>query len=365
MTVEDLLTMRTGHEKMTPGSVWRRIRTSWVAEFFKIPVVHRPGTVFVYTSAASYMLSAIITKTTGQTLVEYLTPRFFEPLDITGFQWDVGPNNISPGANGLSWKTSDSLKLGVLHLNKGMWNGRRVLPEDWVAAVQAQHVPGKYGYQWWLGPQGISYGNGLFSQYSFVFPGQDAVLAMTSAVKIGTPFPQRIFGHFPKAFGDSPASPEGGKALSKRLASLRLAPPHKATHSSTARRVSGKTFAAQANEDGVASLRFDFTPKQCRFTLADARGEHVIAAGLGAPVEGQTTMTGNKLHHEYQPASMRVVADARWSDPDTLVMTWTFVESAFRDTVVCRFDGDAVTLDRSVNVNSGATALATLKAQMA
>ena len=105
MTVEDLLTMRTGHASMTSGSVWRPIKTSWVAEFFKIPVVYQPGTKWVYTSAATYLLSAIVTKTTGQPVADYLKPRLFDPLDISGYQWPVGPENISPGANGLSWKT--------------------------------------------------------------------------------------------------------------------------------------------------------------------------------------------------------------------------------------------------------------------
>lgn len=91
MTVRDLLTMRTGHEKMTSGSVWRPIKTSWIAEFFKIPVKFEPGTKFVYTSAATYMLSAIITQTTGQSTADYLKTRFFEPLGITGYEWDVGP----------------------------------------------------------------------------------------------------------------------------------------------------------------------------------------------------------------------------------------------------------------------------------
>ena len=66
-----------------------------------------------------------------------------------------------------------------------------------------------------------------------------------------------------------------------------------------------------------------------------------------------TTMTGNKLHHEYQPDLMRVVAGGEWRDAKTFAMTWVFVESAFRDTVVCRFDGDRVAFERSVNVNSG------------
>src|ERR1700712_391141 len=65
MTVEDLLTMRTGHNVMTSGGDWRTIKTSWVAEFFKIPVVYKPGTKWVYTSAATYILSAIFSKTMG------------------------------------------------------------------------------------------------------------------------------------------------------------------------------------------------------------------------------------------------------------------------------------------------------------
>ena len=97
MTVRDLLTMRAGHAEEISGSVWRQIKTSWVAEFFKVPVVHKPGTRFVYSSAASFMLSAIVTKVTGQTLRDYMEPRFFKPLGITRLSWDVGPGGINPG----------------------------------------------------------------------------------------------------------------------------------------------------------------------------------------------------------------------------------------------------------------------------
>ena len=176
MTVEDLLTMRTGHREEVSGSVWRPIKTSWVAEFFKIPVVDQPGTKFLYTSAATYMLSAIISKTTGQPTSEYLRPRLFEPLAITDYEWPLDPHGISPGANGLSCRTADLLKLGVLHLQNGEWRGKQVLPREWVAAVQAPHVKDKYGYQWWLAPGSYS-ARGLFGQFSIVYPEHDAVLA--------------------------------------------------------------------------------------------------------------------------------------------------------------------------------------------
>jgi hypothetical protein len=117
--------------------------------------------------------------------------------------------------------------------------------------------------------------------------------------------------------------------------------------------------------DDVQRVRFDFTGDRCVFSLTDARGEHKVEHGLRDWVEADTSMTGNELHHQYQPDRMRVVAGARWTDERTLEMTWQFVETAFRDKVVCRFDGEQmtqqITLDRSVNVNSAATFRPTLR----
>lgn len=356
MTIEDLLTMRTGHRINVSGSAWRPIRTSWIAEFFKIPVPDVPGTAHLYTSAASYMLSAIITRTTGEPLSEYLRPRLFEPLGITGYEWPTGPHGISPGANGLSCRTADALKLGVLHARNGLWNGRQILPADWVAAVQAAHVPGKYGYQWWLGPDNYS-ARGLFGQFVFVFPNHDAVLAVTAAMPAGSNFTGRfVFRYFPALFETQPLpdNDDAFAALQARTNALCLTLPTGPAWAECAVRVSGKTYVADDNEDGVRALRFAFRDDQCRFIVEDARGTHEIDVGLAEPVEGNTSMTGHKLHHEYQPDMMRVVASGVWHDDRTFVMTWIFVESAFRDTVVCRFDGDNLTLERSVNVNSGA-----------
>ncbi|WP_315834825.1 serine hydrolase domain-containing protein [Bradyrhizobium prioriisuperbiae] len=355
MTVEDLLTMRTGHAHMVSGSVWRPIKTSWVAEFFKIPVVYQPGTKWVYTSAATYLLSAIVTKVTGQPLADYLKTRLFDPLGITGYQWPVGPENISPGANGLSWKTVDSLKLGILHAQNGRWNGKQVLPADWVAAVQSPHVKDTYGYQWWLGPDGAYYANGLFSQLSFVFPKHNAVLAITSGIPGGAGFTKLVFQHTPAMLSASvTAHSRDGKALAARTANLRLLPQPALSSSSVVPYVSAKKYQFPENADAIKSVSLTFADKGCRFVLEDDRGIHTIEVGLGQAVEGSTTMTGNKLHHEYQPDVMRVIASGAWRDTRTFVMIWVFVESAFRDTVECVFEGPLLRLSRSVNVNSAA-----------
>src|SRR5690606_12562032 len=104
---------------------------------------------------------------------------------------------------------------------------------------------------------------------------------------------------------------------------------------------------------------------RCIYRMFDAHGEHVVTAGFADYLEQDTSMTGNRLHHEYRPPSQRVVAGARWTAPDTLEMTWQFVETAFRDTLVCTFAADGVAVDRSVNVNSKETRLPVLTGRIA
>jgi len=362
MRVRDLLSMQTGQATAVSGSVWRPLRSSWIAEFFKIPVPDRPGTTFVYTSAASYMLSAIVSKTTGQRLRDYLEPRLFAPLGIRNLSWDVGPDGINPGGNGLSWTTADALKLGILHAQRGRWRGNEVLPASWVESVGTPHTAdGEYGYQWWIGPQGAYFADGLFTQLSVVFPAHEAALAVTAAITDDEALLKLLWAHFPAAFGAPRAAATAAqRELQRRCSALRVLAPLSATHSPLCARLTGREYRVAANEDGVLALGFDFARSRCRFWLSDARGRHTVAVGIRSWLEGDTTMTGSKLHHEYEPERMRVVAGGEWHDAQTFVMTWQFVESAFCDHVVCRFDGDTMTLDRRVNVNSEATSRPTL-----
>ena len=365
MTIENLLSMRTGHDHMVSGAAWRGIQTSWVAEFFKIPVVEKPGTRWVYTSAATYMLSAIISKTTGQSTQDYLRPRMFDPLGIHDEEWLPGPQGITPGANGLSWRTADSLKLGILHAQRGLWRGRRVLPAVWVDAVQQPHGGDEYGYQWWRGPDGAYFAAGLFGQFSVVFPKAEAVLAITGAVQEKGPLDPMealIWRHFPRALADSrPAHTEVPyQELRSTTSKVVLLKPIAWTTSPLTARVSGKRFVMEPNEDQVTAITLTFESHRCVFTLVDAIGSHAVYCGIGRWLEGDTTLPGSKLHHEYRPDVMRVVAGGRWVDTKTFEMTWQFVETAFRDTATCRFNDDTMTFDRSVNVNSAALSRPTL-----
>jgi CubicO group peptidase (beta-lactamase class C family) len=364
--------MRVGHATETSGAVWRDIETSWLAEFFKIPLEHSPGSKFKYTSAASYVLSAILTRVTGQTLHAYLRPRIFEPLGIVGETWDIGPDGINPGGNGLTARSADLLKLGVLHAQRGVWNGQRLLPERWVVSATRPHGdPAKYGYHWWTRPAGDFSAIGRFVQMATVFPAHRATLAVTAAIKgSGKLFPH-IDRYFPAAFRGTINQTTGAAAdarLAARLAAwqhIDAPAPWKApfigaalTHDS--RLAQGGVpdgahrYTLGANPRGVRELHFELSSERCVFSLTDVDGVHTIAAGFDAWIESRTNMPGSDLHHGYRLDKSAVVARACWLTAHTLQMTWIFAETAFRDTVLCRFDGPRIVFSRSVNINSGA-----------
>ncbi len=114
MRVRDLLTMSTGHASEP------RVGASepWTKTFLHHEVVHEPGSHFLYNTPATYMLSAIIQKQTGQTTHDYLQSRLFEPLGIVGSTWGKSPQGVSLGGYGLNVRTEDIAAFGLMYLNK-------------------------------------------------------------------------------------------------------------------------------------------------------------------------------------------------------------------------------------------------------
>ncbi len=356
MTVEDLLTMRTGHGAEVGGALWRGIDASWIDEFFRIPVVHPPGATYVYSSAASYMLAAILHRVSGKTLHEYLRPRLLEPLGVHGESWDIGPDGFNPGGNGFTGKTADALKLGVLMAQGGVWEGRRLLPQAWVETATRPHAnDGRYGYHWATYENGAYAAVGMFVQMAVVFPDHGASLAVTAAIDGSDKLAPLLFEHFPRGF--RPAPFRGAAADARLRARLAAIPavrriPSAGVAADWSRAVG--RFAVEANALGVTEAAFELAGEACLFHLTDGDGRHSIACGREAWIEGASHMPGRELHHGYRLESSPVNACARWRDADTLEMTWIFLETAFRDTVTCRFADGRVTLEREVNINSAA-----------
>ncbi|MFV0446128.1 MAG: serine hydrolase, partial [Planctomycetaceae bacterium] len=128
MRVRDLLTMSTGQDPL-PILTEKEV---WTKTFLAAPVIHKPGTTFLYNTPATYMQSAIVQQVTGDTVVDFLTPRLFEPLGIRRPLWSTSPQEISLGGYGLFLKTEDIAKFGQLYLQRGVWNGRQLIPAEWV-----------------------------------------------------------------------------------------------------------------------------------------------------------------------------------------------------------------------------------------
>lgn len=190
MTVRDLLTMTCGHDT-EPKSIGG---APSVKQFLAHPVLHKPGTHFQYNSMGSYMLSAIVTKVTGQTELEYLKPRLFEPLGIENPTWATSPEGNSIGGSGLFLRTEDIAKFGQLYLQKGKWNGKQLIPQKWVAQATSKQVPNDqeshtkigpdwkqgYGFQFWQCTHNAFRGDGAAGQFCVMIPEMDAVIAITA-----------------------------------------------------------------------------------------------------------------------------------------------------------------------------------------
>jgi CubicO group peptidase (beta-lactamase class C family) len=127
--------MNTGHQTEPP-----RTGDSWVKSFLEHPVPFKPGTHFLYNTSATYMQSAMVQKATGQTLLEYLKPRLFDPLGIENPTWEMSPEGIATGGYGLSIRTEDIAKFGQLYLQQGKWERKQLVPAEWVAAATARQT---------------------------------------------------------------------------------------------------------------------------------------------------------------------------------------------------------------------------------
>ena len=186
ITVENLLTMTSGVTFNESGIV---SGNDWLGSFLNASVNGKPGTEFQYNSLNTYVLSAIVTKRTGETLTEYLTPRLFGPLGITKYYWETCPKGITKGGWGLFLCAEDMAKLGQLYLQRGKWNGQQLVSEYWMEISTARHLKTQndtygYGYQLWMEqrPGSFEY-NGMLGQNVIIYPDMDMVLVTNAGNK--------------------------------------------------------------------------------------------------------------------------------------------------------------------------------------
>ena len=354
MRVSDLLRMSTGHQTEPP----RKNDEPWAKTFLAHPVPFKPGTHFLYNTSATYMLSAIVQKVTGQTVLDYLRPRLFEPLGIDNPTWEASPQGVSAGGYGLSVRTEDIARFGQLYLQKGQWQGRQLVPEAWVEAATARQTSNGstpasdwdqgYGYQIWRCRHGAYRGDGAFGQYCVVLPRQDAVLVVTSGVKDMQAVLNVAWDKLMPALKSEaslPADREAAERLAQRLKGLALRPPA----GTATGPVSGKTYVFAPNERKLESLRLETGGTDGAVTVVATVGgaERRVECGRGAWLKGRSAW--GRL------AEQPVAAAGAWTAGDTFTAKLCFYETPFVVTVTLKFAGEELHLTSESNVGFGPT----------
>lgn len=187
LTIRDLLTMRSGHLEEQLDILKR---DHWCKDFLETKLDKQPGTHFAYNTVGTYMLSAIVQKLTGQTMLEYLRPRLLDPLGIShDLEWETSPEGITAGGFGIAARLEDITRFCMFVLHKGRWNGEQLLNREWFEDATRVHADNSfashlkdwqqgYGYQFWhCTPAHVFRGDGAFGQLGLVFPEQDMVIA--------------------------------------------------------------------------------------------------------------------------------------------------------------------------------------------
>lgn len=385
ITVENLLTMTSGVTFNESGIV---SGNDWLGSFLNASVNGKPGTEFQYNSLNTYVLSAIVTKRTGETLTEYLTPRLFGPLGITKYYWETCPKGITKGGWGLFLCAEDMAKLGQLYLQRGKWNGQQLVSEYWIEISTARHLKTQndtygYGYQLWMEqrPGSFEY-NGMLGQNVIIYPDMDMVLVTNAGNKemfqdcimlniIRKYFPvnyhpadvlpenplsysllKRLCGELENGENNNRStSLRGGwkrNVISKRKHSdkkysyrISAAVDRPSDHHSFMRAVSGRTYVMEQQNIGIAPLfvqvfhnnmtdgisEISFTYDAGNFCVSFTEGEviHKLPVGFGKAADGCVDLHGE----HYLVATLGEFARDE-NDIPVLKLEITFIEECVK-----------------------------------
>jgi len=234
MRVRDIAAMASGHAAETIDRAATLDPADLVRGFLRIPPDADPGTLFAYNQPCTYTLAAIVQRAAGESLVDYLRPRLFEPLGISDVAWIEQPAGRNVGFSGLHADVRAVARLGELYRRGGLWGEQRILDAEWVAEATRRHVatpPGNpdwaqgYGFQFWMGQHGYR-GDGAFGQYCVVLPEHELVVALTSETPEMQSVLDALWEHVLPAL-ERPGTPVDDAALAEQVEALTL--PHPAT----------------------------------------------------------------------------------------------------------------------------------------
>jgi CubicO group peptidase (beta-lactamase class C family) len=306
-------------------------------------MISEPGTRFVYCSPGMHMLSAILQKASGMTALEFARVNLFEPLGIQNVIWPTDAQGFNHGWGDLRLHPHDTAKIGLLWLHHGQWNGRQVVPREWVDnSVKTQIKTGRdddYGYGWWItGQKGEFAAIGRGGQRIQVWPEIDAILVMTGGGVDIDDIEPLIAPALVDKIKPLPANPSGVARLEAALTAIAEPPAPKPVPplNATAKRISGKTFVFDPNPLEIEEVTLEFAdPASAVFRINHSGGKldswPVGLDGVYRMSEGYFGL----------PQGLR----GEWVDERTFALEYDNIANNDHLLMRLSFEGDRVTLE--------------------
>lgn len=208
LTLTHLLTMTSGLDSRDSYLYrWKGLskmmeQPDWVSYILNLPAAAEPGEHFDYSNTASFLLSAVITRVTGQSALVFALENLFTPLGIENVEWPYNQNNVSIGWGKMRISAPDLAKFGFLILHKGNWDGTQIVSEEYLAEatsvkIKAGTLQNYYGYQWWIQEEGLFMAQGYAGQFLIIYPAENLVVVFNSTLDVRDSFaPRDYFNHY-------------------------------------------------------------------------------------------------------------------------------------------------------------------------
>ncbi len=350
ITLRHLLTMSSGLEWTEPvrsglSDNWALTDSASPAEyFFSRPVAAAPGTVFNYNSGASHLLSLVVADVSAMKTADYVAQSLFTPLGIDRYEWLTDANKQTLGGTGLALAPADMLRFGQLYLQKGAWGGEQILLPSWVEESTQPHIDTdfgvKYGFQWWVRPNGIFSALGWGGQEIIIAPKQDMVIVFTAGIRdVSWNTYDDLLNTYilpaARSFSALPPNSAGNAALQNQIREIQNPPVEKTAElPSLAARLNGTTFVDLNGTHGWSAFQFHFDrPDVATLQLMYGDKSEEINALIGLDGQFRVTETSN-----YGPLAFK----GYWKDGKTFVLTQQLLREAERLTMELTFEGNKI-----------------------
>ncbi len=338
----------------------------WCHSFFNSPqyIDREPGTVFRYDTHGTYMMDAIIERVTGKPFMNYLLDVGLRDIGFSEDTWCVqSPDGYSWGGSGVICTCRDLARMAHLMKNKGEFEGRQILPPDFIEEATSNQIDNRaniqdlvhgngYGYQTWMCTEGFAL-IGMGSECAWVSPDKNTVATFTADTQ-GDGYPAYlVFDIFKEYIYDRMGEPYEEdeaelKKLQDRLMALKAHAPHGEVTSPVASSVNGKTYTLRCNQMGIKDIRFEFEGDRGVLYYDTIRGAKKLDFGMAHNVETTFPETHYQDRQIGVPADreFKAICSAVWTADHTLLVRPYIIDNCFGNAFMYfTFEGDTVSVE--------------------